>query len=248
MQQFELVLGPKRPPARRDGVDWLVIGNRRLRLVLVRNRRARRYVLRLRADGAARVTIPRGGSAEEGTNFARRNLPWLEKQLLRQAAAPPEPKVWLAGSEILLRGQPVRIEAGAYGESRLVRFGPYELCVINPAADLRPELEAYLWGLAARELPSRVLELASRHQLPVRRVSVRNQKSRWGSCSRQGTICLNWRLVQAPETVRDYIILHELAHLRHLNHSRAFWKEVARFCPDYRQAEAWLRKHGPLLR
>lgn len=248
MRQLELVLAPERPEPEQHRVEWFIIGNRRLRLVLVRNRRARRYVLRVRADGAARVTIPRGGSAEEGRNFARRNLPWLETQLLRQAATPPGPKAWLAGLEILLRGQPVRLEAGVNGESCQVRFGPYTLSVSNPAADLRPELEAYLWGLAARELPPRVLELASRHQLPVRRVSVRNQKSRWGSCSRRGTICLNWRLVQAPETVRDYIILHELAHLRHLNHSRAFWKEVARFSPDYRQAEAWLKKHGPLLR
>ena len=90
--------------------------------------------------------------------------------------------------------------------------------------------------------------MANRHQLLVRRVCVRNQKSRWGSCSRHGTICLNWRLLQAPESVRDYLILHELAHLKEMNHSRRFWSEVARMCPDYRQAEAWLKKNAGLLR
>jgi predicted metal-dependent hydrolase len=92
-----------------------------------------------------------------------------------------------------------------------------------------------------------VLELAARHGLTVRRITVRSQKSRWGSCSRRGTISLNWRLVQAPGFVRDYLVLHELAHLREMNHSRRFWGEVARLCPDYREAERWLKQHSILL-
>jgi predicted metal-dependent hydrolase len=78
----------------------------------------------------------------------------------------------------------------------------------------------------------------------MRRVIVRNQKSRWGSCSVRGTISLNWRLIQVPDFVRDYIILHELAHLRHLNHSARFWAEVKRVCPDYLAAEVWLKKNS----
>ena len=148
----------------------------------------------------------------------------------------------------MFRGDLVRLEAGVKGESATVRFGGLEMRVRNAAADLRPEVESYLWRLAARELPPRVIELAALHQLPVRRISVRNQRSRWGSCSRRGTLCLNWRLVQAPEFVRDYIILHELAHLKEMNHSRRFWKEVARLYPDFARAEAWLKKHGQLLR
>jgi predicted metal-dependent hydrolase len=108
-------------------------------------------------------------------------------------------------------------------------------------------VERHLWRLAARELPGRVLELASLHQLPVRRICVRNQRSRWGSCSRRGTISLNWRLVQAPPFVRDYLILHELAHLKEMNHSRRFWREVAVLCPDYLQAERWLKAHRELV-
>jgi predicted metal-dependent hydrolase len=104
-----------------------------------------------------------------------------------------------------------------------------------------------LWKLAARELPSRVAELANEHQFVVRRVSVRNQKSRWGSCSRQGTISLNWRLIQTPTFVRDYITLHELAHLKEMNHSKRFWREVARLCPDFARAERWLKDHSDLL-
>ena len=78
-------------------------------------------------------------------------------------------------------------------------------------------------------------------------MTVRNQRSRWGSCSRRGTISLNWRLIQAPVFVRDYLILHELAHLKEMNHSRRFWREVARLCPDFAQAERWLKEHASLL-
>jgi predicted metal-dependent hydrolase len=83
--------------------------------------------------------------------------------------------------------------------------------------------------------------------LEVRAVSVRNQRSRWGSCSRSATVSLNWRLVQMPAAVSDYIILHELAHLRVMNHSAKYWRVVAQLCPDYRAAEAWLKAHGRQL-
>ena len=79
------------------------------------------------------------------------------------------------------------------------------------------------------------------------RVSVRNQKTRWGSCSRKGTISLNWRLIQAPEFVRDYIILHELAHRWQMNHSDKFWREVERLSPDYLTAEQWLKANLSIL-
>ena len=97
-----------------------------------------------------------------------------------------------------------------------------------------------------QQVLNRLRELAQQHGLDgrLRSVSIRNQKTRWGSCSPRGLICLNWRLMQVPESVRDYILLHELAHLRHLNHSRSFWNEVERLCPAYKEAEAWLKRSG----
>jgi len=92
------------------------------------------------------------------------------------------------------------------------------------------------------------MELAALHGVKVSRVTVRNQKSRWGSCSRRGTISLNWRLIQSPGFVRDYIILHELAHRRQMNHSEKFCQEVERLFPDYLRAERWLKQHANLLR
>jgi predicted metal-dependent hydrolase len=243
--QFELPFGLER--LIQPDEAWLRVGARPVRLWLVRNRRARRYVLRLRPDGVARVTIPRGGTAIEARRFAERSAGWLEKQLLRQATQPRRPATWAIGTEILFRGERVRLEACVGGQDGSVRFAGEAVPVPAGATDLRPAIERHLRGLAARELPARVLELAALHKLQVQRVIVRNQRSRWGSCSRRGTISLNWRLVQTPAAVRDYLVLHELAHLKEMNHSRRFWNEVARLCPDFREAEHWLKQHAALL-
>ena len=240
--QFEFLFAPNR--SGEAGEDWLRVGGRTIKLRMVRNRRARRYVLRLARDGAARVTIPRGGSAVEATRFARKNMRWLERQLLLQSTRSRQPKAWTAGTQILFRGRPVRLECSVEGTNAVVRFGGESVQVASTNDDLRPQIERHLWNLAARELPSRVMELAALHQFRVQRVSIRNQRSRWGSCSRLGTISLNWRLVHAPVFVRDYIILHELAHLKHMNHSARFWHEVARLCPNFGEAEKWLKQHS----
>jgi predicted metal-dependent hydrolase len=243
--QLQFILNPaKQTPAE----HFLTVGERRVPMNLVHNPRARRYVLRLRPDGSARVTIPRGGSAAEARRFAERNVEWLERELQRIATRSTRPKEWLIGTEILLRGEPVKIEAGVNGASGLIRFGSESVRVANPATDLRPAIERHLWKLAARELPPKVIEYATIHQLPARRITVRNQRSRWGSCSRRGTISLNWRLIQAPPFVRDYLILHELMHLREMNHSPRFWRVVGLACPDYEPAERWLKQHSVLLR
>jgi predicted metal-dependent hydrolase len=97
---------------------------------------------------------------------------------------------------------------------------------------------------AKRELPRRLLELAAQHGLAVSHVTIRDQRWRWGSCSRTGHICLNWRLVEMPEAVRDYVLIHELMHLRRMDHSPAYWKLVAAACPEYKKARAWLRSQS----
>jgi predicted metal-dependent hydrolase len=168
----------------------------------VRHPRARRYVVRVRADGSVRVTIPRWGSKREAVAFAEQQRGWIEKQLARLENERPEPREELSDEE-----------------TRALRTR------------------------AKKELPDRLLQLASALGLRVARVSVRNQQSRWGSCSPNGHICLNWRLVTMPEWVRDYVIIHELMHLKRLDHSKKFWKLVAAACPQYQEARAWLRKY-----
>lgn len=221
----------------------LTLGSRQVPLLMVRHSRARRYLLRLCPDGTARVTIPRGGTPTEARAFAERNCAWLENQMARLQSRLPQSTRWQIGGEIWFRGELARIEAVA---PRRIRFGGETVTVPGLNADftgdLRPAIERHLRRLATDELPVKVMEYAARHGLTVKRVTVRDQKSRWGSCSRRGTISLNWRLIQTPDQVRDYIILHELAHLRQLNHSAQFWREVESMCPDYRWAERWLKE------
>lgn len=108
--------------------------------------------------------------------------------------------------------------------------------------------ECALRARARVELPPRLLAFASAHGLRVDRVSIRNQRTRWGSCARDGHICLNWRLVLMPDWVRDYVLIHELMHLRRLDHSAAYWRLVEDACPGYQEARRWLRAHGQGLR
>jgi predicted metal-dependent hydrolase len=163
-------------------------------------RQARRYVMRVRADGALRVTIPRGGSQAEARRFAERHRDWA----LRQRAKALESK------------RPAHVEK---------------------------ELKAQ----AQRELPPQLLTLAAAHGLTVNRITIRDQRSRWGSCSAKAHIALNYRLMLMPPEVREYILIHELMHIRQADHSRAFWRHVEAACPGFRDAERWLRKHGPSL-
>jgi len=100
---------------------------------------------------------------------------------------------------------------------------------------------------AHAELPAQLIQLAAVHGIDVGRVSIRNQRSRWGSCSRRGSISLNWRLVLVPDFVREYVMLHELMHRRELNHSPRFWRLVASVCPRLVEARTWLRTEGQAL-
>jgi len=209
-----------------------------------RHPRARHYLLRLRADKTVVVTVPRGGSLEFARQFAGSRRRWLEKQWRNLEARRAPPPVLRPGMAALLRGRKVALEAREQGGLLEIWFDNERVRAAAPEENLRPAVEQHLRALAQRELTARAEELARQLGAPMRRVMVRSQKSRWGSCSVRGTISLNWRLIQVPESVRDYIILHELTHLRHLNHSARFWAEVQRICPDYRAAEDWLKKNS----
>ena len=137
-------------------------------------------------------------------------------------------------------------EATAFGLRHLDWIAGQRARIRRPGlgADEQRELQVR----AGTELPSRLLALADVHGLVVRRVGVRNQRTRWGSCGRNGQISLNWRLILMPDWVRDYVMVHELMHLRRLDHSSRFWRLVSKACPDYELARRWLRLHGPSLR
>jgi predicted metal-dependent hydrolase len=224
-------------PAPRRETRRLSIEGETVELAVVRHRLARRYVVRVADDGSVRLTVPRGASIAGGVRFAERQMAWIvrERARMREARAP-----WQPGRPIWFRGEVVRIEVAP----GVVSVGPERIPVRGPALDVRAAVESHLRALATRELPARCLALATEVGLAVRRVSVRDQRSRWGACSSRGAITLNWRLVQMPPAVSDYVIFHELMHLRQPNHSRKFWREVDAVCRGWRDAERWLRRHG----
>jgi predicted metal-dependent hydrolase len=130
-------------------------------------------------------------------------------------------------------------ESAAWIEKQLVRHES------RPAV-AHPD-EPALRQRAREELPPRLLALAASHGITVTRVSIRNQRSRWGACSSSGSITLNWRLILVPPFVCEYVMIHELMHRRELNHSKRFWKHVAAACPQYQEARAWLLSDGRRL-
>ena len=208
-------------------------------------RRARRYILRVRPDGTLRVTVPRGGSRRQAEAFVEQNSKWIdrERSRVRREHSPVE---WHDGSEIMYRGQLVRIAVEEQYDRREVRFGDRTVTVAA-GADVRSAVEAELRAIARAELIPRLEALAETHGLQLGRVTIRNQRSRWGSCARSGNIALNFRLIQMPPDVCDYVLIHELMHIRQQNHSRRFWKLVAAVCPAFREYERWLRAQGRSL-
>ena len=205
---------------------------------------ARNYRLSLDRDGVAVATIPLRGSMHEAERFVERNLGWLERARERLRRRPRAADVWTVGTRVLWRGEITEIRCAAGGDCPCVCLGADVFRVPRLGGDLRPALHARFIRLAKVELPARAWELAAHTRMNVTRVSVRNQRSRWGSCTAGGVISLNWRLILAPDFVRDYIIHHELMHLREMNHSSRFWACVEEVFPAWREAEAWIKRNA----
>jgi predicted metal-dependent hydrolase len=211
-------------------------------VAFVRRRGTRRYVLRVMDDGGLRVTMPWWGSKREARQFVESQRRWITRQRERRAARVSP--LWVSGRGVLIDGAMVPLMAEGDGA---VRLAGVEVARAPDPAAIRAGVTAWLRARAQRDLPAEVLALAERHGLTVSRVTIRNQSSRWGSCARGGAISLNWRLVQVPPFVREYVLVHELMHLRQMNHSARFWRLVAAVCPRYVEARRWLRVEGALL-
>lgn len=237
MQPVQLRLPWTPPPPTARVIE---AGGRSFPVQVVRHHGARRYILRVTTDGIVRVTVPRRGSVAGALSFAAGQTGWIIDQWERRRAGAE----WLPGTRVWYRGQ----------QHEIVRTPTTIICgpavLPCPAAEpgqgfvIRDMLHRAWRTEAAGDLPGRCLALGVPFGLRPARVQVRNQQSRWGSCSSRGTIALNWRLIQMPDEVADYVMLHELVHLEHPNHSVRFWRRVAATCPGWRAAERWLRTHG----
>ncbi|MEO0454573.1 MAG: SprT family zinc-dependent metalloprotease [Verrucomicrobiota bacterium] len=227
--------------------DWIEIDGKPFQVHYRRHSRAKHYLLYVRRDLSLRVTIPPRGSQKEAADFVTSKKAWILRQIEKLTALPLPGKIWSVGDSVCLAGEDHPIETLQEGSQSLVLIGPLRIPVKSTETNLRPLIESYLQSHARVVLPPRVLELAQERHFSPARITIRNQSSRWGSCSEKGNISLNWRLIQVPPPVCDYVILHELCHLKEMNHSRHFWNLVSHNCPDYKNHELWLKQHAVRL-
>jgi predicted metal-dependent hydrolase len=225
-----------------------VVFDREVYLVRVhRHRQARRYTLRIHsATREVVLTMPPRGSLREARAFAQKHGAWIAARLDRL----PEPAPFLHGIVLPLRGIDHRI-VHRRGERGTVWIestgGERSLCVAGEEPHLARRIHDFLKREAKRDLEAASRLAAQRLGVAIKRVSIRDQSSRWGSCSTTGVLSYSWRLILAPSFVLDYLAAHEVAHLLEMNHSRRFWRLVERVCPHVTRAKTWLDVHGSNL-
>jgi predicted metal-dependent hydrolase len=223
-----------------------VIFDRSIYLVrLRRHRQARRYTLRIAATTREVIlTMPPRGTLKEAREFAQKHGGWIAARLGRI----PEAIRFADGVMVPLGGVPHRIvhRRGERGTVWTETDGKGErlLCVAGHAPYIDRRIGDFLRREAKRKLERASLSHAAELGVAIKRVSVRDQASRWGSCSTAGVLSYSWRLVLAPNFVLNYLAAHEVAHLVEMNHSARFWRLVRRLCPDHERAKVWLDVHG----
>lgn len=220
------------------------VAGRTLPLRIVENDRARRLTLRIDTGGRGlRITVPPGISAREVEHFLYRHQGWLEQRL---AKVPDRPQV-RPGIKIPLRGVPHLIvhEPGRRGTVTVSQddSGPV-LIVHGDRRHLGRRLADFLKREAKRDIEALVDKHTSAIGRRAKAIRFRDTSSRWGSCTSDGTLSFSWRIMMAPLPIVDYLVAHEVAHLKEMNHSHRFWALTHRLCPRTEEAEAWLKRHG----
>lgn len=210
-----------------------------------RNGRARRIILRLTRDaGGVIVTLPRTVNAARALAFVEKSVPWISKHLKRR-----EPRAVLGpGSSIPLRGVPHEVRATTTRRGLItVDATARQILVPGDPRHLTRRLLDWLKAQAKADLTEASQRYAKSMEVSFRRVTIRDQKSRWGSCSATGELSYNWRLILAPAHILDYVAAHEVAHRHHMNHGPKFWRLVLKHCPQAAAAKYWFKSNGAEL-
>jgi predicted metal-dependent hydrolase len=221
--------------------EHVLHGNPPITVTLRVSGRARRLSLRIsRLDGRATLTRPNRVPLREAVAFLTEKEGWLRAHLSRIGA----PAVATFGTAIPFRGQPLPLVQGAVRRP-VLQDGALVLPA-DPALAAARTL-AFLKAEARNDLAAASDRHAATLGRRFRKLTLRDTRSRWGSCSMQGDLMYSWRLIMAPPEVLDYVAAHEVAHLAEMNHSPAFWAVVERLFPDHASCRRWLRDHGQTL-
>lgn len=207
--------------------------------------RARRMNLRIsRSDGRVTLTLPQGTPVREGLAFAADREAWLRQHLEQIMAELVWVPVIAPGTQIPFRGGALWLEQGKVRRPTLEG----DRLVLPPDEErMGARVKAFLRAEARNALAAAADKHAMRLGRSYGRLTLRDTKGRWGSCSSRGDLMFSWRLIMAPPEVLDYVAAHEVSHLVEMNHSPAFWAVVARLCPDYAGSRGWLKAHGQRL-
>ncbi|MGK2937308.1 MAG: M48 family metallopeptidase [Solirubrobacteraceae bacterium] len=208
---------------------------------LRRSDRARRVQVRVRDDGIVEVVLPRRAPERLADEAIVELAPWIarrqaEVDAVRAGVAARGASLPYLDETLTLRTEPARTRVHRRGHVLLV-----------PATDTEAAIERWYRRAARTEVEPRVAEATVALGVTAERISIRNQRSRWGSCSATGALSFNWRLLLAPSEILDYVVWHEACHLVHLDHSPAFWDLLAAHRPAYTAEQRWLRRHGATL-
>jgi predicted metal-dependent hydrolase len=218
-----------------------------------RSDRARRARINVSADGVE-VVVPRRMALRQVVPFVEEKRPWIERTLRRIREAEEAAAVRLAdGGSVPYLGRSlsldVRVEPGRVRHFVALRGDTLEVAVGAGGVEaVRRALEAWYRRRARLEVEPRLDAACKRAGTRYTRLSIRQQRTRWASCSSTGAMSFNWRLLLAPAEILDYVVEHEVAHLEVLDHSPRFWRLLGSRSPAYREHERWLRRNGPALR
>ncbi len=208
-----------------------------------RHAQARRITLRIDArQGAVVVTLPMRAGRSAGLALVRKNAVWVSDRLAALPASAP----FADGASVTIDGvaHAIRHQPAGLGGAWLADGAIY----VSGDADFLPRrVGDFLRAEARRRFALQAAEKAGTAGLALRRVTVRDTRSRWGSCSSDGVLMFCWRLLMAPPYVQDYVVAHEVAHLRHMNHGPGFWALAERLSPHRSRASAWLTAEGARL-
>ena len=223
--------------------EYLKVGQETLPLVIKRHASAKRICLRYNpTQHAISLTLPRRTRVADGLQFLLLKSQWLIDTLQEM----PSQKQIKPGVVIPLMGRRIRIKHDATLRGSF-KLEPELLTVGGDREFFARRVTEALKKIAAKEISKLAERDAAAIGRRINRITVRDTRSRWGSCSSTGNLSFSWRLVFAPKEVMEYVVAHEVAHLRHMNHSPSFWSAVERICSGYEPAKVWLRLHGKHL-
>ena len=223
------------------------VAGRTLPLKIVENARATRLTLRIGPGGQnLRITVPPGVAKHEVEEFLFRHQGWLEERL---AKLPDRPEL-RPGAKLPVMGVPhlIRHEPGRRGTVERIKMNSVAVLIVHgDRAHLKRRLADHLKREAKRQIEPLVKKHTGTVGRPAKSIRFRDTTSRWGSCTSDGALSFSWRIMMAPPAVIDYLVAHEVAHLREMNHGPKFWALCKKLCPRTDEAKAWLKRNGPAL-